>query len=362
MAAGTGNEDARAPAAEVPYWLRVVTAYTWRLLLVAAGAIAVVTLLSKIWVVFLAFVVAVLVSTVAVPAVAWLSGRGLPATLATWLVFLLGVAAVVAVFSFVGPRIVGEFSDVGGVGQDAVARVERWLTDGPLSLSERQVQRAGDRLVDAVRNRRGKIVAGVLGGANLALELMSVALLALVLAFFFTKDGRRLFEGSLSLLLRDGERASAVREAAERSWTALRGFLIGSTLDGLVEAALKATLLLVLGVPLVVPLAILTFLGGFLPFVGAIAAGLVSASVALVAKGPIVAAVVLAGSVVIQNVEGYLLQPLIMGRAVRTHPAIILIVVSSMGLLWGLIGAFLAVPAVTVARTIVEYARERRAG
>ena len=345
-------------AADVSPTLARVTAVTWRLLVLAVAVVALVTLVTKVWVIFLAITVAILLSSVFVPAARWLERQAVPRTLASLAPVLALVAAVAGAAAFAGPQITDEFGEIGTLGTEALDRVEGWLTDGPLYLSDGQVEDVANELRSAIGGQSERIATGIVGGASLALELVGAVVLALVLAFFFTKDGERLFGGLMSFLTE--ESARTVQEGAHRSWTALRGFLLGSTVDGIAEAVLKALLLLVLGVPLVLPLALITFLGGFLPFIGAILAGLISAAVALAAVGPGTALLVIIGSIVIQNVEGYVLQPLIMGHAVRVHPAVILIVVTTMGLLWGILGAFLAVPAVTVARALVAFWRERQ--
>lgn len=346
------------PRREVPDSLIWLVAIAWRVafLLVAAGAV--VLALARVRVIVLPVVVALLLATVLAPPAQWLRRRGVPALAATWLVFLAAGVVLGVIVAYIVPTVAGELDDVASAVDDSVEQVQAWLTDGPLELSEDQVDRWVERAEDELRANRGRIVSGVLSGAVLFFELVAGALLTLVLTFFFVKDGPRMVSWALAQV--HGQARDDLREVGRRVWDTLGGYVRGSTLDGAVEAALKAIGLLVLGVPLVLPLAVLTFFGGYLPFAGAIASGLVAAAVALVAEGPVTALLVVALSVVIQNVEGDLLQPLIMGKVVKLHPVVILVSITTALAIGGLVGAFLAVPTVASAANVAGYFRNDR--
>ena len=179
------------------------------------------------------------------------------------------------------------------------------------------------------------------------LELAGGVILTVLLTFFFLKDGPWIRDW---LLERVGEPvARRLRPAAQAAWGTMSGYIRGVAVVGLFDAVFIGIGLLALRVPLVLSLALLTFVGAFLPLVGAFTAGLVSALVALVSRGPLTAVAVVGVTLLVQQLEGHVLQPLVMSRAVRLHPVVILLVLGAGGILGGIAGAFLAVPVVAVA-------------
>ncbi|MBW3615769.1 MAG: AI-2E family transporter, partial [Actinobacteria bacterium] len=292
------------------------------------------------------------------PPVRWLEHRRLPSLVATWAVFLAVATVFTAAFMLFGAQVAEEVTELPGAIDEAVGDGRSWLVDGPLDLDKADVERWVERAQEAIGGNRQRIFSGALSYAFAALHLVAGLLMTLVLAFFFVKDGPRMVDWTL-----DQFGPSARRDVAEigrRTWSTITGYIQGSALDGLVEAILKAIALLILGVPLVIPLAVLTFFGGFIPFVGALLAGAVSALVALATQGPLAALVVVGVSVAIQNIEGDVLQPLIMGKVIKLHPVVVLVSVTTAGLLLGLPGAFLAVPVVASAANVIGYLRHER--
>jgi putative heme transporter len=159
-------------------------------------------------------------------------------------------------------------------------------------------------------------------------------------------------------LVRERSRHHA-EEVGTRVYTALAGYVRGIAMVGLVDAILIAIGLLIIGVPLVVPLAIITFFAAFVPLIGAFVAGLLAVLVALVSGGVVDALLVLGVIILVQQVEGHLLYPLLMSRAVHLHPAVIVVALAAGGILAGIIGVFLAVPVAGVASVVVQYAQNR---
>ncbi|MGH3001372.1 MAG: AI-2E family transporter [Gaiellaceae bacterium] len=198
-------------------------------------------------------------------------------------------------------------------------------------------------------------VPTVLSGTMIAVELAVGTLLALFLLFFFLKDGDRIWAWVVRLF--PGDARADVEAIGRRGWKVLGGYLRGVSIVALVDAVLIGGALAVLGVPFALPLALLTFLGGFLPIVGANLAGFAAAMVALVSDGLLTALVVAAVVLVVQQLEGHLLQPLIVGRSVRLHPVAILLAITAGGVLWGIPGAFLAVPLTAVSAAAASHLR-----
>ncbi|MBW3555767.1 MAG: AI-2E family transporter [Actinobacteria bacterium] len=330
----------------------------WRLSFLVLVVLALGFALSRLWLVVLPVAVALLIAAVLSPPVRWLERRRVPSLLATWAIFLAVGTALIATFMLFGAQIGQEVADLPGAVDEVVEDGRSWLTDGPLAMSEGQVDHGIQRAREAIAGNRQRILSGAVSYASAALHVAAGGLMALVLAFFFVKDGPRMVDWTLDQF--DAPARETVREIGRRTWSTITGYIRGSALDGLVEAVLKAVALLVLGVPLVAPLAVLTFFGGFIPFVGAVLVGGVSALVALATKGPLVALAVVGVSVVIQNIEGDLLQPLIMGKVIKLHPVVVLVSITTAGLLLGLPGAFLAVPVVASAANVVGYLRHER--
>ncbi len=344
--------------AGIPRWVSTGAAWSWRLLLMAAAVFVLGQVFDKLRLIIVPVVAALFVSTILVPPARWLRRHRLPPLLATWVVFLGALGALAGIVIGLVPTAQHEFGQLGrelGVG---IKQAEHWVENGPLHLSHRQVGGYVTKIGQEVRSNSSKIFQGALSGVTLAAEVVGAVLLTAVITFFFVKDGSRIGQWTLSLASQ--RRADDLRAMGGRAWTTLCCYVRGTAANGLVNATLMTIGLVVIGVPLVLPIAVLTFFGGFLPIVGAIASGAIAALVALVAKGWVAALIVVGLTIVIHNVEGYLVGPLVLGRAVKLHPLAVLLSLSVGGVLAGIIGAFLAVPAVAVAASVIGYVREKR--
>ena len=325
------------------------------LLVVAAGAVVVYALV-KLRLVVLPVIISLLICTLLAPPVRWLTARGWKPLLATGAVMLGTLVLAAALFAVLAPQIAGEVEDMGRAVREGADEVLRWLTSGPLGLSEQQINAFVDRVGERLRENVGSITGGLLTGAIAVAEGIAGTLLTLVLVFFLLKDGPQMRDWFLRHF--DGERREHAAEIATRAWNALGGYVRGTAIVATVDAVLIGLLLAILGVPLVIPLAVLTFFGAFFPLVGATVAGAVAALVALVTEGATDALIVAGGILVIQQVEGDVLQPLVVGRAVRLHPVVILLALTAGAILGGIAGAFLAVPVTAVAVSVGAYLRD----
>ena len=340
----------------VPPLLAAAAAVTWRLLLLAVAAYLAVRVLARLQLVVLPLVVAALGASVLEPPAAWLRARGWPPLLAAWAV-VLGAAVVLAgAGAALVPQVLSQADELGQQVQAGVQDVQRWLAEGPLGLTPEQVSEYLRRAQEQLQANRRMLVDRVLGGVFLVGELLAGLLLALVLVFFLVKDGYR-FTPWLAGWVgeRQGERLRAVGGAA---WRTLGAYVRGVAIVGTVDAVAIGAGLALLGVPLVIPLAVLTFFGAFFPLVGAVVAGAVAALVALVSQGPVTALIVVALTVAVQQLEGDVVAPVVLGRAVRLHPAVVLLALTAGGVLAGIVGAFLAVPTVAVAAAALRAWRE----
>lgn len=322
--------------------LRRTSEVAWRALVVAVAVVAVAALLWRLRIVVLPVFVALLACSVLAPLVTGLERRGWRTAVATATVFLGAALAVVAVLALVIPPTVEQLANTGDAVERGLDDVEDWLVNGPLDLSRAEVRDytrdPGGKIAELARQSSDTITAGLV----VVGETVAGALLAAVLTFLFLKDGRRMQAWGLDHL--PGRHHDVVRECAAAAWSALGGFLRGAALLGAVEAVIIGGAVWLVGAPLALPVAVFTFAGAFFPIVGAIAAGALAVVVTLATVGLTKTLIVLAVVIVVQQLDGDLLAPLIYGRSLQLHPAVVLVALTAGGALGGIAGAFLAVP------------------
>ena len=339
---------------KVPMVLAGAAAWSWRLLVVGAAGTMLVYVLIRLYVVVVPVILALFLAAVLEPLVARLRSHGWPPALATAAVFLGTLAVLVMLFGWIGTEVADELDDVGDRVSQGIDDVREWLQDEPLNLSPERLDQIEDDLRENFGSGGG---TGIARRARAATEALGGFVLLLFTLFFVMKDGFRMADWFKERIA-PGQREDAVN-VANRARRIMRLYLVATALTGLIDGILIAIALLVLGVPLVLPLAVLTFLGGFFPLVGATLAGLVAALVALVDGGFGTALLVVGATILVQQIEGNLLQPLILERAVRLHPLVTVVAVGAGLLVGGLLGAFLSVPLVAVAAQTCNYFRTK---
>ena len=338
---------------KVPMLLVGAAAWSWRLLLIGAAGTMIVFVLIELYVVVVPVVLALFMASVLEPLVARLRRHGWPPALAAAAVFFGTLAVLVLLIGWIGSNVADQLSDVGERVDRGIEEVRDWLQGEPLNLSPDRL----DKLEDDLTSGLSPGTAGLGRRARAVTEAFGGAVLLLFTLFFVLKDGFRMADW-FKERTPPAQREDAV-EIAGRARRIMRQYLVATALTGLIDGILIAIALVVLGVPLVLPLAVLTFLGGFFPLVGATIAGLVAALVALVDGGFTVALLVVAATIAVQQIEGNLLQPLILERAVRLHPLVTVVAVGAGLLVGGLLGAFLSVPLVAIAAQTANYYRTR---
>lgn len=330
----------------LPRTLLVLTAWSWRLLVIGVAVLALALLAVRLRIVLLPVGIALLLTTALMPLRTALTDRGVPRPLA-----MLGVvAAFFGTIALVGwvvvPPLIDEFQDLDKTLDRAVVDVEEWLVDGPLSLDEQLVRDAREQIEASIEEFR--VSDGVVvDGATLAGEVLAGLLLSLVITFFILKDGPDIQRAALAKV--PEEHVPLVRAAGNGAWGALGGYLRGAALLGAFEGTVIGVTLVLVGAGLALPVAVLTFVSAFFPFVGAILAGAVAVAVALVTGGAAAAGIVAIVAVVVQQLDNDLLAPVIYGRSLQLHPLVVILALTSGGALAGLAGAFIAVPLVAVA-------------
>jgi predicted PurR-regulated permease PerM len=338
-----------------PRLLVAASEISWRALVVIAAAVVVAYGVIKVGFVAIPVLIALLIATLLVPPARWLERRGLGRTLSTTIVFVGGVLALVLVIAGVSAAIASEAGTLSKQVSGGADKLGTLVADLPFGLDEREVQRQIDTIDDRVRENSAAIRDGVVSGAAAAGQFLGGLAIMLVVLFFFVKDGSRMWDRLCRLF--PAERRPALDEMGERSWRVLTAYVKGLMLVAFVDAVGIGIGLAIIGVPLVVPLAVITFLFAFVPIVGAIAAGAAAALVALVSIGPGAALAVIGLVVLVQQLESNLLYPWIVGKTVELHPLVVLLAVAIGGVLYGVVGAALAVPLALLATAAVSVVR-----
>lgn len=328
------------------------------LILIGLAIVLGLWLLAQLRIVVVPVLVALLIATFLVPPVELLRRHGWPSALATGFVMMLSVLALAGVISLIVPAFIDQFDQLETSVDEGVEEVVRWLAQGPLDLERREIDEAVEDGLDEARAHAGDIGEGVLTGASLLAELVTGLLLVAVLVFFFVHDGRRMWRWVVAMA--PARHRELVDGAGREVWKSTSGYMRGVALIAVVDAVLIGIALAIIGVPLVGPLMVVVFLGAFIPLVGAVVAGAIAALVALISEGPIAAGFVVAAIFAIQQIEGDLLYPNIVGRAISLHPVTILLVLTAGTVVAGLLGALLAVPVGAAIWTAIEYVRRVR--
>jgi predicted PurR-regulated permease PerM len=330
--------------------------WSLRVALAALGFWMVLWLVGQLWVVVMPVLLGLLITTVLWPPARWLMSKGLNSALAATIVLVVGLAVLVGVIAAISSSIASGVPEIAESAQNALTQLQGWAAGPPLNLRDTDLDRLVAQGVDQVRSSIGSIASGLLTGAGAVTSGVVTGLVALLLAFFFVKDGMRFTPWLRGLI---GERAGGhVTTVLERIWATLGSFIRSQAIVSLIDAVFIGLGLVILGVPLAVPLAALTFLGGFIPIVGAFVAGALAVLVALVSNGFTTAVIMLVIVIVVQQVEGNVLQPILQSRSLRLHAAVVLLVVTAGTSLYGIAGAFFSVPVAAAVAVVLRYLGE----
>jgi predicted PurR-regulated permease PerM len=305
--------------------------------------------------VLLPLAVAVLLATLLRPIAARLEQRGLRPALAASIAVLFAVLVLVGLIALILPPFIARLADLGSSLQEGVQRVAYSLGESLAGMDRGEVDRQLDQAGQKARERLGG--TAMAATTSLAGALAS-AVLVFFLAFFMIKDGRRMWRWLLESL--PERRREAVDTVGERMWRNLTAYTRGVVFVATVDAVLIGVVLLILGIPLALPLIVLTWVAAFFPIIGAIVAGAAAVLVAMVTGGPTEALIVLGTILVVQQVEGNVLYPVVVGPRLKLHPIVVLVAVATGGTLAGIAGAFLAVPVATAGSAVVGHLRQQR--
>ncbi|MBM9462344.1 AI-2E family transporter [Aeromicrobium sp. YIM 150415] len=328
-----------------------------RIVVIAAALYVLGWVIGRTWMVWFPICLAILVATVLEPPARKLKGIGFPDALSALLTLLGFLGGVFVVFAMVIPQMIDEAPSIANSAASGLNKVQQWLTEGPFQVTEGQITQAIDTVQQWLRDSAGDISSGVFSTLGTVTNVIINLVVTLVLVFFILKDGHRF----LPFVRRIGGRrvGGHLSELMGRSWGTLGGFIRTQGIVSAVDAFFIGLGLLIVGVPLAIPLAILTFFGGFIPIVGAFATGALAVLVTLVTNSLQDAIIVLLIIVAVQQLESNILSPWLQGKSMKLHAGVVLLAVTAGGSLFGITGAFLAVPVAAAVAEILRYLNEQ---
>jgi predicted PurR-regulated permease PerM len=328
----------------VPPALATAAAWCWRLIVIGIVVYAVAHIIDSLRLVVLPCAVALLLCALLQPLTDRLR-HWMPSLAATWATMLLALGVLGGVGFFVGIQANDQFPHLVDSVQRTAKQAQHWLVTGPLHLKSSQLQSAVDELLRQLQQQRGKLVGTVFTGATVAGEVIASIVFLFFVTFFLLKDGRGIWNWLTSGF---GQYRERVDRAGRAAWETLSQYVHGTVIVAAIHAIVIAVVLVVMGVPLVAPLAVVVFFGSFIPIVGILVAGALAVLVVFSVKGGIAALVFLGILIMEQQLEGHVLQPLVVGRWVRFHPLAIILAISVGGVVAGIPGAAVAVPTAAV--------------
>lgn len=339
----------------VPSSLALVAGWSWRALVVGAAVYFALQILTRLSVVVLPLIIATILATLCVPVAAWLRRRGLPRAAAAGITVVGGITLIVLLLVALAPSFVDQIEQLRPAVEDGIEALLGALDD--FGFDQNRLSELLGQAQDALSGSASTILSGVATGAGAVISFVTGLALLVVMLFFFVKDADEI-TGWLVARTPEAHRELVVA-LGRRAWDALSGYVRGTAAIAAIDATAIGIGLAIIGVPLVLPLSVIVFLGAFLPVVGALLAGLIAVLVALAAGdlGTAVATLVLI--IAVQQVEGNVLQPLIMRRAVALHPVVVLTALAIGATLAGIVGAFLSLPVAAVLSAVGNELRLR---
>ncbi|WP_243697270.1 AI-2E family transporter [Aeromicrobium phragmitis] len=328
-----------------------------RIVVIAAALYVLGWVIGRTWMVWFPISLAILIATVLEPPVRTLRRIGFPSAFAAAVTSLGFIGGLFFVFSLLIPQVVDEAPSIVNSAASGLTEVQQWLVEGPFQVTEGQITDALDAVQNWLRESALDIGAGVFNTIGTVTSVVVNLVVTLILTFLFLKDGHRF----LPFVRRVGGRRAGghLAEMLTRSWNTLGGFIRTQGLVSAIDAFFIGLGLVIVGVPLAIPLAILTFFGGFIPIVGAFATGALAVLVTLVTNSFQDALIVVLIIIAVQQLEGNVLSPWLQGKSMKLHAGVVLLAVTAGGSMFGITGAFLAVPVAAVVVEVLRYLNEQ---
>ena len=356
MAVQQGRHETPRPGTmtgpAVPAGLAITAAWCWRILIVAVTFLALVLLFHQLYLVVLPVSFSFMLAALLHPLVLLQRQWGFPRPVATWGTLIIAFLVLSAIGWFVVQQASADYDRLVSQVDDVFGELRGYIERIP-GTNHLQLQDLQGRLLNAFKAHTQAVASGLLTAGTVLGEAVTGLIVTFFVTFFFLDDGDRMWSWTVRLFPHDVQ--PSVRGAGYRAWHVLSGWIVGTAIIAAFHGVVIGTVLFLLGVPLAFPLAVMVFLGSFIPIVGAVLFGGLAVLVTLLALGPISAVILLAVLLVENQVEAHLLQPFIVGRAVRLHPVAIVVALTGGGLLGGVFGAILAIPIVASAHAAVKY-------
>jgi len=331
----------------------VAAEYSWRFVVMVAAVALLGYIVTRVSLVAIAVALALLVAALLSPIASRLRTWGAPRAASAAGAFVGGLSVIGGLTFFIVQQVRSGLPEVRTAVNQGVDELLTYLQTGPLNFSTTDIERARDSIATAVSDNQDRLASGAFTAAAVAAEVFAGFALVLFTTFFFLYDGERIWAWVVRLFPVGAE--DRVDAAGRRGWRTLVSYTQGTALVALFDGVVTAIGLVALQVQFAVPLGALVFLGAFVPLVGATIAGILAVLVALATQGLITALLAVALLIGVQQIEGHILQPFLLGRFVRVHPLAIVLAVAGGALVAGVIGALIAVPILAVANTMATY-------
>ncbi len=351
-----GNGAAIAPAAdgrvpgeagppvsgEVPRWLRAAAAWAWRILLLAGALYIIARVAAVLYVVVVPCAAALLLTALLQPLAARLRRRGWPPLAATWCTLLGAIIVLAGATALATARVQAEYPALLAQLRHTTAQIQSWLSGAPFHLKTGNLDKASSAIVKYISQHQSLVEGTVVTGGRIAAEVLAGVVLTFFVTFFLIKDGRKIWVWLIHRA--QPQNKARIDQAGRSAWQAVVYYVRGTVVVAAIHAIVMGITLSVMNAPLAVPLALFMFLAAFVPLVGVLVAGGLAILVTLAANGWPEAVIVLGVLVVMNQLEGHLLQPQIVGKMVRLHPLAVILVLAVGGVVAGIAGAVVAVP------------------
>jgi predicted PurR-regulated permease PerM len=333
--------------------VRIAAAWSWRLLVILAVLAALVFIIIQLRLIVIPLLVSTLLAALLVPFVQFLRRHRWPKWLAVTLAELGLIGVVTALVFLVVAQVRAGFPDLQVQSVAAWEQFKRFLLESPLHLTDAQITQYANQIWSSVQQDSQVWVSGALSVGSSAGHFLAGLLLTLFTTLFILIDGHGMWAWTVRLFPKRAR--VAVDRSGRVGWTTLTSFVRVQIFVAAIDAVGIGVGALILGLPLAIPIAVAVFLGSFIPIVGAVATGVLAVFVALIYKDVVIALIMLAIVLLVQQVEGHVLQPLVMGSAVKVHPVAVVFAVAGGSFLAGIPGALFAVPVVAVLNVMIRY-------
>jgi predicted PurR-regulated permease PerM len=337
---GTPRGD--APPGGVPRWLQTAAAWSWRLLLLAIVLYVAARVAALLYLVVVPCAAAILLTALLQPLTARLRRAGLGPLAATWCTLLIALILLGGAVFLVTTRVQAEYPSLVIQFKHTTSQIQSWLAGPPFHVRSGNLQKLSENVVKYLSQHKSLVEGTVVTGGRIVVEILAGVVLMFFVSFFLIKDGDRIWGWLISRM--QPERKRRAHLAGIAAWQAVVHYVRGTVVIAAFHAAVMAVTLSIMSAPLVAPLALFMFVAAFVPLVGVLAAGGLAILVVLAAKGWIMAVILLGILIVMNQLEGHLLQPQIVGKMVRLHPLAVILVLAVGGVVAGIAGAVVAVP------------------